>query len=171
MTTNETNTTTTIIATVQPTMVNQVTEQLRNMQGVSFYSPVSGRFDLVLQLKPTEPKQVYELVNKIHAIKGITSARTYTPFEGYADGKNYKPTDALAMVLLQLNEQPAAGVLQAMKQLPQIRNAFVVPGEFDIIATVYGKNQEEIASQVQRIDELQGVRTSETLFAYKPIWQ
>ena len=58
-----------------------------------------------------------------------------------------------------------------MRQLPQIRDAFVVPGEFDIIATVYGKNQAEIVSQVQRIDELQGVMTSETLFAYKPVWQ
>ena len=58
-----------------------------------------------------------------------------------------------------------------MKQLSHVRNAFVVPGEFDILATLYGKNHDEILSQVSKINEVQGVRTSETLFAYKPTWQ
>ncbi len=160
---------TTIFATVQPKMLSQVTEQLRNIQGITYFSPVTGRFDIAIELKTAQPKQVYELVNKVRSISGITSTRTYTPFESYADGKNFQATDSLALVLVQVNEQ-AQKVLQSMKQLSQVRSASVVPGEFDILATVYGKNHDEILSQVSKIAEVQGVRTSETLFAYKPVW-
>jgi DNA-binding Lrp family transcriptional regulator len=161
---------TTIFATVQPKMLGQVTEQLRNIHGITYFSPVAGRFDIAIELKAAEPKQVYELVNKVRSLNGIISTRTYTPFESYTDGRNFQATDSLALVLVQVNEQPQK-VLQSMKQLSQVRSASIVPGgEFDIIATVYGKNQEEILSQVSKIAEVQGVRTSETLFAYKPMW-
>ncbi len=160
---------TTILASVQPKMLNQVTEQLRRIQGITFSSPVTGRFDLAIELKAADQKQVYELVNKVRSITGVTSTRTYTPFEGFANGKNVQATDYLALVLLQVNEN-AQKVLQSLEQYPQIRSASVVPGEFDILATVYGKNQEEILSQVSKIAEVQGVKSSETLLAYKPIW-
>jgi DNA-binding Lrp family transcriptional regulator len=163
---------TTIIATVQPKMRSQVAEQLKKIQGITYFSPLTGRFDFAIELKAADQKQVYELVNKVRSISGITSTRTYTPYEGFANGKNIKPTDALALVLLQVNEQvQTQKVLQSMEQYPQVRNAYVVPGEFDVLATVYGKNQDEILSQVSKIADVQGVRASETLFAYMPTWQ
>ena len=161
---------TTIIASVQPKMSNQVAEQLTHIQGITYYSPLTGRFDLAIELKAAEPSQVYELVNKVRSINGITSTRTATPFEGFTDGKNFQATDSLAVCLVNVN-QSAQSVLQSMKQLSHVRNAFVTPGEFDIVATVYGKNNEEILAQVSKISEMQGVRSSETLFAYKPTWQ
>jgi hypothetical protein len=160
---------TTIIATVRPTMLSQVTEQLKNIQGITYYSPVTGRFDLAIELKAADQKQVYELVNRVHSIAGVTSTRTYAPFEGFVNGKNVQATDSLALVLLQVNQNPQK-VLQSLEQNTQVRNASVVPGEFDILATVYGKNQTEILSSVSKISEMQGVESSETLLAYKPIW-
>jgi len=160
---------TTIIASVQPRMLNQVTEQLRHTQGITYFSPVTGRFGLAIELKAADQRQVYELVNKIRSITGVTSTRTYTPFEGFVNGKNVQSTDCLALVTLQVNEN-AQKVLQSLEQQPQIRNAFVVPGEFDILATVYGKNQDELLSHVSKIAEVQGVRSSETMLAYRPIW-
>ncbi len=150
-------------------MLSQVTEQLKHTQGITYFSPVTGRFDLVVELKAADQRQVYELVNKIRSINGVTSTRTYTPFEGFANGKNVQATDSLALCLLQVNEN-APKVLQSLEQQLHIRNAFVVPGEFDILATVYGKNQDEILSQVTKISEMQGVKSSETLLAYRPIW-
>ena len=161
---------TTIIASVQPKMWNQVAEQLTHIKGITYFSPLTGRFDLAVELKAAEPSQVYELVNKVRSINGITSTRTTTPFEGFADGRNFQATDSLALCLVNVN-QSAQSVLQSMKQLSQIRNAFVTPGEFDIVATLYGKNHAEILTQVSKISEMQGVRSSETLFAYKPTWQ
>ncbi|MDV3278639.1 MAG: Lrp/AsnC ligand binding domain-containing protein [Nitrososphaerales archaeon] len=160
---------TTIIASVQPKMLSQVTEQLRRTQGITYFSPVTGRANLAIELKAADQKQVYDLVNKVRSITGVTSTRTYTPFEGFANGKNVQATDSLALVLLQVNEN-AQKVLQSLEQHPQIRNAFVIPGEFDILATVYGKNQDELLSHVSKIAEVQGVRSSETMLAYRPIW-
>jgi hypothetical protein len=160
---------TTIIASVQPTMLSKVTEQLSHIQGITYYSPVTGRFDLAIELKAADQKQVYELVNRVHSIAGVTSTRTYSPFEGFVNGKNVQATDSLALVMLQVNQNPQK-VLQSLEQNTQVRNASVVPGEFDILATVYGKNQAEILSSVSKIAEMQGVESSETLLAYRPIW-
>jgi DNA-binding Lrp family transcriptional regulator len=161
---------TTIIASVQPNMWNQVAEQLTHVQGITYFSPLTGRFDLAIELKATEPSQVYGIINKVRSINGIASTRTATPFEGFTDGRNFQAADSLALCLVNVN-QSAKSVLQSMKQISQIRNAFVTPGEFDIVATVYGKNNDEILTQVSKISDIQGVRSSETLFAYKPTWQ
>jgi len=162
---------TTIIARTQPNMRNQVTEQLKRVQGITYFSPLAGRFDFAIELKAADQKQIYETINKVRAISGITSTRTYTPFEGFANGKNIQATDSLALVLLHVTEQTQAQkVLQSMEQNAQVRNAYVVPGEIDILATVYGKNNEEIMSSVSKIADVQGVRSSETLLAYKPNW-
>jgi len=160
---------TTVVASVQPRMLNQVIEQLKRTEGITYFSPITGRFDLAVEFKAADQKQIYELVNKIRSINGVTSTRTYTPFEGFANGKNIQATDALALVLLQVNEN-AQKVLQSLEQHAQIRNASVVSGESDILATVYGKNQDEVLSSVSKIAEVQGVKSSETLLAYKPVW-
>jgi Lrp/AsnC ligand binding domain len=161
---------TTIVASVQPRMWVQVAEQLSRMKEITYFSPLTGRFDLAIELKAEEPSKVYDLVNKVRSINGITATRTYTPQEGYTSEKNFQATDSLALCLVQVNGN-ASQVFQSMKQLPHLRNAFVVSGEFDILATIYGKNQDEILTAVSKISELQGIRASETLFAYKPTWQ
>ena len=150
-------------------MLSQVTKQLSNVQGITFYAPTTGRFDLAIELNAMAPDQVLEVVNKIRSLTGVTATRTYTPFEGSATAKTVQASDSLALVLLQVNEQ-AQKVLQSLKQNSQVRNAFAVSGEFDVLATVYGKNTDEIFSTVTKIGEIDGVRTSETLVAYRPIW-
>jgi GTP cyclohydrolase III len=160
---------TTIIASVQPRMLSAVSEQLKHTQGITFFSPVTGRFDLAIELKNADQKHIYELVSKIRSFAGVTCTRTYSPFEGFVNGKNVQPTDALAVCLLQVNEN-AQKVLQSLENHSQIRNAAVVPGEFDILATVYGKNQDEVLSSVSKIAGMQGVTSTETLLAYRPIW-
>ena len=162
---------TTIIATIQPKMLHQVAGQLENIEGITFFSPLTGRFNMAIELKAAEAERVREIVNKIRAIEGITSTRTYTPYEGFTKERNgTKTTDSLALVLLQVKGQ-SKKILQSLEQQSQIRNAFAVPGEFDIIATVSGKNHEEVLSQVSKVAEVEGVRTSETLLAYQPTWQ
>jgi len=160
---------TTILASIKPSMLSEVTKQLKTIQGITFYAPTTGRFDLAIELKAMEPNQVHEVVNKVRSLNGVTATRTYTPFEGTATTKTVQASDSLALVLLQVNDQ-AQKVLQSLKQDQHVRNAFAVQGEFDILATVYGKNTDEIFSAVTKIGEVNGVRTSETLLAYRPIW-
>jgi len=150
-------------------MLSEVTKQLKSIQGITYYASTAGRFDLAIELKAMEPSQVREVMNKVRSLNGVTSTRTYTPFEGTATTKTVQAADSLALVLLQVNDQ-AQKVLQSLKQHQNVRNAFQVQGEFDILATVYGKNTDEIFSAVTKIGEVDGVRTSETLLAYRPIW-
>jgi nitrate reductase NapAB chaperone NapD len=160
---------TTIFVSILPKMLGQVTEHLRSIQGINYFSPTIGRFDMAIELKATDSKHVYETINQIRSLSGVTSTRTYNPVEGSATTKKVQAADSLALVLLQVNEQ-AQRVLQSLQQIQQVRNAFVVQGEFDILATVYGKNTDEILSTVDKIADVQGVKTSETLLAYKPHW-
>jgi DNA-binding Lrp family transcriptional regulator len=150
-------------------MLNDVTEQLKTISGITYFSPVAGRFDLAIELKATEQQKVYELVNKIRSLNGVTSTRTYTPTMSISSPRAVQATDSLALVLVQVNE-PSQKVLASLQQHQNVRNAFAVSGEFDIIASIYGKNQDEVLSQVSKIAELQGVKSSETLIAFKPIW-
>jgi DNA-binding Lrp family transcriptional regulator len=160
-----------VVATIQPKMLSRVTEQLRNTEGITYYSPLAGRFNLAIELKVAEPEKVHELVEKIRSIDGITSTGTYIPYEGFAkERKGIYGADSLALVLMQVRGR-SQKVLKLLEQEPQIQSAFAVPGEFDIIATVSGKNHEEVLSQVSKVAEVEGVRTSETLLAYKPMWQ
>ena len=162
---------TTIVARIQPNMLNQVTEHLKNIEGITYFSPLAGRFNLGIELKAAEPERVRELVDRIRAIDGIASTRTYTPYEGFArEGNGNQTADSLALVMLQVKGQ-SRKYLKSLEQQPRIRNAFTVPGEFDIIATVGGKNHEEVLSEVSKVAEVDGVRTCETLLAYEPTWQ
>ena len=160
---------TTIFVSILPKMLGQVTERLRSIQGINYFSPVIGRFDMAIELKAADSRHVYEIINQIRSLNGVTATRTYNPVEGSATTKTVQAADSLALVLLQVNEQ-AQKVLQSLQQIQQVRNAFVVQGEFDILATVYGKNTDEILSTLSKISDVQGVKSSETLLAYKPIW-
>jgi nitrate reductase NapAB chaperone NapD len=160
---------TTVFVSVTPKMLGQVAEHLSSIQGINYFSPTIGRFDMAIELKATDSRRVYETINQIRSISGVTATRTYNPVEGSATTKTVQGIDSLALVLLQVNEQ-AQKVLQSLQQIQQVRNAFVVQGEFDILATIYGKNTDELLSAVNKIADVQGVKTSETLLAYKPHW-
>jgi DNA-binding Lrp family transcriptional regulator len=160
---------TTIFVSILPKMLGQVTQQLKSIQGINYFSPTIGRFDMAIELKAADSKHVYEIINKIRSLNGVVATRTYNPVEGSATTKTVQAFDSLALVLLQVNE-PAQKVLQSLQQMQQVRNAYAVQGEFDVLATVFGKNTDEILSTVNKIGDVQGVKTSETLLAYKPNW-
>src|SRR5207253_10412233 len=81
---------TTVLATCEPQQLNSVLSELRNLQGITFYTSATGRFDLVIWLNTTEQTKVYALVNQIRAIAGVVSTRTLIPFNGFANGRNFR---------------------------------------------------------------------------------
>ncbi len=160
---------TTVLATVEPQALNGVLSHLKNMKGVTFYTAATGRFDIVIQLKTTEQAEVYSLVSQIRAIEGILTTSTLIPFQGFSNGAAFKQGNSLATVLLGVNGR-LQNVVQALQKVPSVLSAFVVPGEFDIVATLYGNDYSSILTQVMKIGQIQGITASETLFAYKPVW-
>src|SRR6267143_3875159 len=157
---------TTVLVSVEPSALNTVTQQVTTIKGVAFLTQVTGRFDLVIQLNTNDVQQIYPLVNQIRAISGVLSTRTMVPVSGFSNGKNYVTGSPLAFLLLGVEGQ-TQNILHNLQSLPHILNATVVPGEFDVIATIYGKDYNEIYSQVLQIAQIQGISTSETLFAFK----
>ncbi len=157
-----------VIASVQPAALSRVVEQLRKEQGIRFVAPTTGRHNLVVQLNSNEPTTVYAFVTKLHSIEGVRRTRTLIPFEGHSTERKPVANEALALAFLSVKEEPVR-VLQSLKQMP-ILSAYVVPGEFDIVATVSGKDHNEVLERVARISEIPGVEGSETAFAYNPIW-
>jgi nitrate reductase NapAB chaperone NapD len=160
---------TTVLVSVEPSAISLVTQQVSTIKGVTLSTQVTGRFDLVIQLNTTLPEQVYQIVNQIRSISGVVSTRTLIPFTGFSNGKNFVSSNSLAVLLLGVEGQ-AQSLMKNLQSLPHILNATVVPGEFDVIATVYGKDYNDIYSQILQVSQLQGIRTSETLFAFKPVW-
>jgi DNA-binding Lrp family transcriptional regulator len=157
-----------VIASVEPRTLSSVTEQLRKEQGVRLVAPTSGRHNLVVQFNSIDSAKVYQFVSRLHSMNGVRRTRTLIPFEGYLTERKAAPGEALAFTFLSVKEQPGK-VLEQMKQAP-IHSAYIVPGEFDIIATISGRDHNEVLERVARIAEIPGVEGSETVFAYKPIW-
>ena len=157
-----------VIASVEPKALNSVVGQLRREQGVTLVAPTSGRHNLLVQLNSNETARVYQFVNKLRSMSGVRTTRTLSPFEGHVTERKPLPNEALGFALLNVREEPRK-VLEQLKQAP-IHSAYVVPGEFDIVATLSGRDHNEIMERVARMAEIPGVESAETLFAYKPIW-
>jgi DNA-binding Lrp family transcriptional regulator len=157
-----------IMASVEPNALNSVVEQLKKEQGIRLIAPTTGRHNLIVQLNSNDNTKVYAFANRLHSMRGVRRTRTLIAFEGYLSEKQLAPSEALALVCLNVQEQPGK-VLESLRQTP-IHSAYVVPGEFDIIATVSGRDHNEVLERVARIAEIPGVDGGETVFAYKPIW-
>ena len=70
--------------------------------------------------------------------------------------------------LLSVN-RPLPEVLQKLKSLPAIYDAWSIPGQFDIVMSYKAQNYEQLMkSTVDQLAHTDGISRSETLFAYQP---
>ena len=112
---------------------------------------------------------VFSLTGILYTIPSLALFSFLIPFTGFTNGRNFKATNSLATVLLGVNGQ-AQNVVKALQQLPNVYSAYVTPGEFDVVATIYGSDFSQILTQVMKVAQVKGISTSETLFAIKPNW-
>jgi DNA-binding Lrp family transcriptional regulator len=157
-----------VFANVQRERLEQVVAELRKHNEIEFFAPVTGRYDLILRLKTNIPEQVYSIVEKIRGIPGIVRTSTYLALDGFTNGQKLETQNPWAFSLLTVNK-PLGEVLQKIKKVPGLVDAYVVPGQFDVIMTLNGRNHEEIMrTAVEQLRQIDGIWMSETLFAYKP---
>jgi DNA-binding Lrp family transcriptional regulator len=157
-----------IIATVEPSALSNVVEQVKKEQGIRLVTPTTGRYNLLVQLNAAETDNIYSHINKLRSIPGVRRTRALVPFEGRPAEKKPQNTETLAFSLLRVKDQPSK-VFERVKQAP-IHSAYVVPGEFDILATVSGRDHNEVLERVTRVAETPGVAECETMFAHGPTW-
>ena len=161
-----------VFATVHPGRATKVVEELKRNSQIDFIAPVTGRYDLVLRLKPNTPEQVYQVVKEIRQISDIRTTDTHTGFDGIQPTKKLESQMALGVSLLNVEHQPLESTIKQLSDIPGFVEASTIPGQFDIVALWQAKTTEEIMkTSVERLPNVGGLFKSETLLAYAPFFK
>ncbi len=160
-----------VFATVNNGQAKKVVEELKNNQNIDLVAPVTGRFDLVLRIKPTMPEQILETVNMIRKIQGIQTTQTFFGMHGFQNGNTLQSTMPFGISLFNVTT-PIESVINQLKSFPGLIEAWTVPGQFDVLALWQAKNSDEIVkSAFEKFPSLTGIARSETLLSYAPFYK
>ncbi len=160
-----------VFATVNPGQAKKVVEELKNNQQIDIVAPVTGRFDLVLRIKPTAPEQIYKTVSQIRQLPGIQMTQTLLGFHTLQNGATFQSQTPLGISLFNVST-PLETFINQLKSFPGLVEAVTVPGQFDIVALWQARTADEIVkSAFEKFPTLQGIARSETLLAYSPIFK
>ena len=143
---------------------------LKHIPNVASITPVTGRFDLVIRLKTNEPTKAFNAVEKIRSIGGITATQTAFSIESVTNARNSEDREEppLAYALVKVRGK-IRSVLQKIKTFPNLVEAHLVPGEFDVVASFNGFSQDELMEHsVEKLSKINGITSSETLISWTP---
>ncbi len=161
-----------VFATVNPGRSTKVVEELKRNSQIDLIAPVTGRYDLVLRLKPNTPHNVYQTVKEIREINDIRTTTTHTGFDGMQPTKKLESQLALGFSLLNVQHTPIESTIKQLSNIPGFVEACTVPGQFDIVALWQAKTAEDIVkTSVEKLTNIEGLFKSETLLAYAPFFK
>src|SRR5947199_2357343 len=89
-----------VFATVNPGRMTNVVAELKQNSQIDLIAPVTGRYDLVLRLKPNTPHNVYQTVKEIRNVSDIRTTTTETGFDGIQPTKKLESQMALGVSVL-----------------------------------------------------------------------
>lgn len=159
-----------LFANVDPQKVAKVLESLDEVDYVDWYGSTTGRYDVALALKGSDLKRVYNAIKEVREIEGVESTTSFLPFEGFTrkQAEDEEGESSLGQVFLRTRGD-AADVLDSLKKIPEVSEVVVVPGAWDVVATVRGGSYEDILrTSIEEISRIDGVSASETSFVYQP---
>ena len=160
-----------VFATVNPVHAKKVVEELNKNENIDLVAPVTGRFDLALRIKQTNPEQIYQIVKWIRQVPGVQSTQTLFGFNGFQNGMTIQSRMPLGISLFNVTS-PVETVISQLKSFPGLVEAWTVPGQFDIVALWQARTADEIVkSAFEKFPSLQGIARSETLLASTPIFR
>jgi hypothetical protein len=161
-----------VFATVNSGRTTKVVEELKRNSQIDIIAPVTGRYDLVLRLKPNTPSNIYQTVKEIREISDIRTTDTHTGFDGIQPTRKLENQMALGVSMLTCEHNTSESVIKQLSSIPGFVEASTVPGQFDIVALWQAKTSEDIVkNSVERVTNLQGLFHSETLLAYAPFFK
>lgn len=164
---SKTEATSWIFANCKSGITNAI-KQIRSIPTVESVTPVTGRFDLVIRLRTNNPTKAFNTVERIRGITGITSTQSAIPFQTLSSSNKHETEPPLGFTLLKVKGK-VQSVLRRLKTFPNLLEAHIIPGEFDVLASFRGYDPEELAeTAVEKVNNITGVTTSETLVAYTP---
>jgi DNA-binding Lrp family transcriptional regulator len=150
--------------------LSRTINQLKKLSNIASVTPVTGRFDLVIKLKTNEPIKAFNTVEKIRTITGITATQTAFSIESVTNPKNREESNEppLAFALVKVKGK-IQSVLQKLKTFPNLVEAHLIPGEFDVVASFNGFSQDELMEKsVEKLSSINGITASETLVSWTP---
>src|SRR4029077_1348606 len=133
-----------VFATVTPGRSTNVVEELKRNSQIDVIAPVTGRYDLVLRLKPNTPHNIYQTVKEIRKISNISTADTHTGFDGIQPTKKLESQMALGFSLVNVQHTSIENMIKQLSNVPGFIEASTVPGQFDIVALWQARTSEEI---------------------------
>ena len=156
-----------VFARVERRKLGEVQESVGDIDYVDWHGATTGRFDLAISLKGSDPKQVYSAIKQVREIDGVLSTSSLVPFEGYVR-KDAADDDYLGQVFLR-TEGSFEELLESLKKVSTVHQVLVIPGEWDVLVSLRGNSYEDILQEsVEKISQIDGVRASETSFVYQP---
>jgi hypothetical protein len=161
-----------VFATVNPGRSTNVVEELKRNSQIDIIAPVTGRYDLVLRLKPNTPHNIYQTVKEIREISDIRTTDTHTGFDGMQPTKKLESQMALGFSLLNVQHISVENTIKQLSNIPGFVEACTVPGQFDIVALWQARTSEDIVkNSFEKVTNLQGLFSSETLLAHVPFFK
>jgi nitrate reductase NapAB chaperone NapD len=158
-----------VFATVNPGRTTKVVEELKRNSQIDIIAPVSGRYDLVLRLKPNTPHNIHQTVKEIREIDEIRTTDTHTGFDSIRPTRKLENQMALGVSLLTCEHATSERVMKQLSNIPGFVEASTVPGQFDIVALWQARTSEDIMkTSIEKVSNLEGIFNSETLLAYTP---
>lgn len=157
-----------VFATVEKQELKSVLNKLKEVAYIHWFGSTSGRYDVVASFKGNDMQKTYAAIKEIRSINGVVSTTSLVPFEGHVKPQR-NGGHAMGQVFLRV-DRPAQEMIQSLKSISGVSEALAVSGQWDVLATVRGQSYEEILEKtIQEISQVDGIRTSETSFVYKPI--
>ena len=161
-----------VFATVNSGRATKVVEELKRNSQIDLIAPVTGRYDLVLRLKPNTPHNIYQTIKEIRQINDISTTDTHTGFDGIQPMKKLESQMALGVSLLTTEHANSENVIKQLSSIPGFVEASTVPGQFDIVALWQARNAEDILkTSFEKVSNLNGLFRSETLLAHIPFFK
>ncbi len=154
-----------VLAMIERGQIAEVVKAVREQNEVVEGALLIGRYDMLARVEHYDLADLYSCISKIRAIPGIKGTSTHTPFEGFKKEHMIEENDAVAISLLR-TEVPPGNVLPQLRSFEHIVEAHIIPGEWDLIATLHGKKFEQvIETAVTGFETMQGIAKTETLIA------
>ena len=150
-----------------------IISELKNIENVKEVHGTLGLYDIIAKLESDSEEQLTKTITeKIRKVDNIGSTMTLTKAEGEvfkADteklmGSILGRTAAQAYVVIHCDQAREDLVLRDLNQIPEVKEADVVYGNYDVIGKVEAQNHKELENIItKKIRNLEFVRTTMTL--------
>src|SRR5437588_10632293 len=146
-----------VFATVNSGRATKVVEELKRNSQIDIIAPVTGRYDLVLRLKPNTPHNIYQTVKEIREISDVRTTGTHTGFDGMQPSKKLESQMALGFSLVNVQHTSVENTIKQLSNIPGFIEACTVPGQFDIVAIWEERTSEVIVNDsLDNVNDLGG---------------